>query len=83
MGQSDYFRKGDFNRICDRCGFKKKASETKKEWTGLIVCIEGCWEPRHPQEFVKGRRDRQRVPNPRPDSTPTFLEPTDITADDL
>jgi hypothetical protein len=83
MGRSDYFKKGDFNRICERCGFKMKASETRKEWTGQIVCADGCWEARHPQEFVRGRRDRQRVPLPRPDSEPVYLEPTDVTADDL
>jgi hypothetical protein len=83
MGVADYYKKGDFNRICDRCGVKVKASETRREWTGLIVCKDGCWEPRHPQEFVRGKRDRQRVPHPRPESPDRFLEPTDVTADDL
>ena len=83
MGQADYFKKGDFNRICDRCGFKVKASETRKEWTGLIVCISGCWEARHSQEFVRGRRDNQRVPYPRPEGTDNFLAADEITADDL
>ena len=72
MGQADYYAHGDFNRICDRCGFKYKASQTRKEWTGLIVCHK-CWEPRHPQDFVRGRRDRQSVPYPRPEPSQDTL----------
>lgn len=83
MGQSDYYKPNDFNRICDRCGFKRKASETREEWNGLIVCADTCWEPRHPQEFVRGKYDDQRVYRPRPDSDPVFVSPTDITADDF
>ena len=34
--------------ICDRCGFKKKLHDLRKEWTGLKVC-DACFEPKHPQ----------------------------------
>jgi len=37
----------------------------KKEWTGLWVC-KACWEPRHPQDSVKGVKDHQSVPVSRP-----------------
>jgi hypothetical protein len=74
---------GDFWRICDRCGFKYRASETKREWTGLIVCAEKCWEPRHPQDYVKGTRDRQVVRDPRPEADDSFLTANEVTADDL
>jgi hypothetical protein len=53
---------------CMRCGFDYRASKVKKEWTGLIVCEE-CWEPRHPQDFVRGVSDDITPPspvNPRP-----------------
>ena len=71
----DIFVLGDFNRICDRCGFKYKASDTRKEWTGLIVC-DRCWEERHPQEFVRGIPDKQAAPEPRPEAADNFsLEP--------
>lgn len=83
MGRADYFKPGDFNRICDKCGFKRKASETREEWNGLIVCSDGCFEERHPQDFVRGKYDDQRVEKPRPDTEPEFWAPTDITADDL
>jgi hypothetical protein len=67
---------GDFWRICDVCGFKCRASETSKRWDGLMVCRED-FEPRHPQDFVRGRRDRQNVPDPRPEAADTFIGPTE------
>lgn len=73
---------GDFWRICDECGFKVRQSETRKRWDGLIVC-EKDWEPRHPQDFVRGRNDRQAVPNPRPEPPDVFLNPGDVTTEDL
>lgn len=58
---------GDFYRICEVCGFRYRASKTERRWDGLIVCHED-WESRHPQDFVRGRKDLQNVPNPRPES---------------
>lgn len=83
MGRYDYYAPGDFNRICDQCGLKRKASDTVETWKGLIVCADGCFETRHPQDFVRGRMDDQRVDQPRPDATPVFLSPTDVTANDF
>lgn len=68
------YRPGDFYRICDRCGFKMRASETFKTWEGLYVCAED-YETRHPQDYVRGRRDRQNVPEPRPEATDTTIGP--------
>lgn len=73
---------GDHYRICDVCGFKMRASETRKRWDGVIVC-EADWEPRHPQDYVKARPDRQRVAQPRPEPPDVFLNPNDVTGDDL
>lgn len=78
---ADLYRPGDFYRQCDRCGFKVRASATKKEWTGLITC-EPCWDSRHPQDFVRGKVDRQNVNDPRPEATDTFRA-TPVTQDDL
>lgn len=78
---ADLYRPGDFYRICDVCGFKVRASVTKKRWDGMIVC-EADWEPRHPQDFVRGKVDNQRVPDPRPEQTDVFIS-TPITPDDL
>ncbi len=63
---TDYFAAGQWNAICDRCGFKKKSGQLRKEWTGLRVCSE-CWEPRNLQDFVRGKRDDQSIPWSRPD----------------
>lgn len=73
-GRADYYRHGDFNRICDRSGFKVKASRTQKEWNGLIVRRED-WEPRHPQDYVRGVRDQQSVREARPEPVAdTFVD---------
>lgn len=70
MSKTGYVH-ADYNVICDRCGFKKKRSECLKEWTGLLVCKK-CYEPRHPQDFVKARADKQSVADPRPDTQTVF-----------
>jgi hypothetical protein len=68
MGRADYYKEGTWNALCDRCSFKYKADELKKEWTGLMVCPR-CWEPRHEQEFLKGHKDELQVPWSRPDTS--------------
>jgi len=75
MGSRDYLKLGDWNIICDRCGAKFKASECRFDWQNLLVC-DNCWEPRHPQDFVKGIPDNQSVPFTRPDITQTMGETT-------
>jgi hypothetical protein len=82
-GSQDRYKHGDFNRICDRSGFKVKASETRREWTGRIVRVED-WEPRHPQDFVRARPDHQSVAFPRPEpASDTFLNPNEVNPGDL
>lgn len=65
MTEATKYVAGDFYRICDRTGFKVRASRTKKQWNGYIVRKES-WEARHPQDFVKGVADHMAVPEPRP-----------------
>lgn len=43
----NYYKPGEWNAICDRCGFKYKASMLKEEWQGLMTCPT-CWETKHP-----------------------------------
>jgi hypothetical protein len=72
--RSPGFRPGDHWVTCDRCGFAYRHSETVKEWNGLVVCKSKCWEPRHPQDFVRGVRDSQAPGgNVRPDPTNVFV----------
>lgn len=60
------------------------ASELRRTWDGFYVCEE-CWEPRHPQDFVRGVPDNPSVPWTRPDDSPddgiTFVDDTDVTLD--
>lgn len=65
---------GDFWRICDRCGAKKRSSQTSRTWDGLYVCSED-FETRHPQDFVRGRKDIQNVPSPRPEPLDNVIGP--------
>jgi hypothetical protein len=71
MGHADYYKPGDNNAICDRCGFKYKASELRKTWDGLMVCDKD-FEVRHPQDFVRGVKDDQHVAVSRPEAPDTF-----------
>ena len=72
--KKEYFRPGSFWRISDRSGFKERAEDTQKEWTGLIVGKRE-WEPRNQQDFVKGVKDKQNSPEPRPRQTDVFVGP--------
>jgi len=71
MGRADFVKHGSWNVICDRCGMKRKASDCRITWDNLFVC-QGCWTPRHPQDFVKGIPDNQTVPISRPDTVSTM-----------
>jgi len=73
---------GQFKRVCDRTGRILLARDTRKEWNGLIV-DKNEWEPRHPQEFVRGVMDDQTVPEPRPMPAAVFRDENDNGFDDL
>lgn len=72
------YRAGDFYRICDVCGFQYRASQTRKRWDNLMVCLAD-FEERHPQDFVRGRKDNQNVPEPRPEPIDTLVGPLTTT----
>ncbi len=59
--------------ICDRCATKRWSGDLRKEWTGLMVCADTCWEPRNPQDFVKGVPDKQNPPWVRPEPADVFI----------
>ena len=77
------YRPGDAWAFCDRCGFRRWHSQLRREWTGLMVCGDTCFEERHPQEFRKAIREKITFPNARPEQTDVFLDTNDITADSL
>lgn len=74
----NYLKLGDHNAICDRCGFKFKASMLKKEWTGLMVCCD-CWEMRHPQDLIRIPKEQITPPWSRPEPTDSFITWTLLT----
>ena len=63
--------------LCDRCGFKYYNHQLKNEWTGLMVCAgpgtNKCWEPRHTQDFLRARKENQKLPFTRPEPADTFI----------
>jgi hypothetical protein len=71
MGKADYYAEGDYNASCAECGRKFKASTLKRHWKGYYVCPDH-WEPRHPQEFVRGVPDNQTPPWTQPPAD-TFI----------
>lgn len=73
---------GDNYFLCPVCGLKKRVSDGQRRWDREYVCKDD-WEPRHPQEFMRGRHDRMKAPISRPEPTDTFIEVTDTTVDEL
>ena len=58
---------GDWLAACYQCGRERLASTMRKHWQGYWLCPEH-WEPRHPQDFVRGVKDIQTVPWSQPQS---------------
>jgi hypothetical protein len=67
------FTSGQWNLICDSCGKKIKAGESRKRWDGLIVCSED-YEQRHSQDFVRARQDKISIPFSRPRPPDIFVQ---------
>lgn len=61
MSLVDHYVPGNWNAICDRCGRKFKANQLRRTWEGYMVC-DRDWEPRHPQDYVKGVKEAPNVP---------------------
>ena len=66
---------GKWLAICDVCGYRYYNDQLKKDWRGLMVCKDD-WETRHPQDFLKVRRDIMSPPWARPESTDQFVSTT-------
>lgn len=74
---------GNHWMVCDRCGFDRRLAEMRKEWTGLWVCEDKCWESRHPQDFVRGVPDSPAVPVSRSPPEIVYITAGSVTPDDL
>lgn len=69
---ANYFVPGDWNAICDRCGFKFKASMLRAEWQGLMTCPT-CWETKHPSLMQLTPTENTNVPWVRPEAPDQFV----------
>lgn len=71
----DSFRPGDHWLVDDRTGNRIRASESRTEWNGAVV-HEDDFEERHPQDYVRGRVDRQIARQPlRPEPVAVLIGP--------
>jgi len=77
MGRKLHYKMGSFYRTDDRTGFPQRAERTRMEWNGLIV-DEARWEPRQPQDLVKGVPDLQSVPDARPLGQNVYVGPVSV-----
>jgi len=73
---SDKWIPGDHYFIDDQTGVKTRASQSALQWNGMLVDLKN-FEPRQPQDFVRGLPDNMTVPRPRPRPIDTFIGPLD------
>lgn len=76
------YKPGDHWVYCDRSGRKVRRSECKMTWDGLLV-HKDYWEPRQPQDLVRGKADKIAVDNPRSEPDENYLTTNEVTADSL
>ena len=83
----DYFEAGQWQVVCDRCGFEYKARQLRVQWNQLRCCsgpgTNGCWEPRNVQEKVRGKSDREAPPWVRPAPPDIELTTNQVQASNL
>ena len=72
-GPTPHYRSGDHLVICDVCGFAGYRSEMQVRWDGRMVCPKD-FEERHPQDFVRGRIDNQRIVDGRSEPPDRFID---------
>lgn len=74
--------KGDYYLTCQRTGEKIRRSEAVKQWDGLIV-KKGHEDPKHPLEYPM-TPTKPYVPTfVSPEPADHFVEPGDVTENDL
>lgn len=82
MSRYKPYKSGDAWGICDVCGFRFYHSQLARRWDGLMTC-DADFEDRHPQDTIKGVKEKIFIENPRPEVSNKFLAATEVTADDL
>lgn len=77
-----YFKSGDWNVVCPVCGFPYKASQLRKRWDGVMVCLDD-WEPRHELDLIRAPRPEQPIPWSQPEPDITYITVTYNTTVEL
>jgi hypothetical protein len=72
MSYFSRYDKGEWATICDVCGRKFRNQDLRQRWDGLKTCSDD-WEPRQPQDFVRGVADYQAPVWTRPESSDKFV----------
>ena len=80
MSYFSRYDKGEWATICDVCGRKFRNQDLRQRWDGLKTCNDD-WEPRQPQDFVRGVADYQAPVWTRPETSDKFV-PVTIIYDD-
>ena len=70
-GPADYLELGSWNAACFACGRKYKSSTMQQDWKGNYYC-DKHWNPRQPQDLVRGVVDNPAPPWVQPQPTDTF-----------
>ena len=59
--------------VCDLCGKDVRSFDAMQTWDNKVVCPND-WEPRHEQDFVRGRKDDTAAKGlVRPETGDTFI----------
>jgi hypothetical protein len=65
------FDSGLWKTVCDVCGREFNSNVLRQRWDGLMV-DKDCWEPRQPQDYVRGVADKMVPPWTRPEQSDVF-----------
>ena len=68
-----FYKAGQWNAVCDVCGFEYKSGELKLRWDGLMTC-PGDWEMRNPQDLMKAPPPERAIPWSRPEGQDVFIQ---------
>lgn len=82
LGPKDHLKLGQWNALCDVCGFKFKNTELRRRWDGFMVCQQD-WEERHPQELIKIPQERPAPSWVRPVPEDIFATPAPVDPNSL
>lgn len=80
MSYFSRYDKGEWSVLCDVCGRKFRNQDLRQRWDGLKTCSDD-WEPRQPQDFVRGVADYQAPVWTRPEPSDQFRTVTIIYDD--